>query len=107
MNTNFRFYKNELPKVDSFVMVKILKVEPLGATCKLLEYNGLTGFMPSSQFSRRRIRSIRQVAKAGTEEILQVLDVNPQTGAIDLSKKSILFCPPSYMIAQKFDCVPD
>lgn len=89
MNSDSRFYRNELPHVDSFVMARIIKVEDLGATCELLEYNNMRAFMPSSHFSRRWIKSIRQVAKAGSEEILQVYSVNEGNGTVDLSKKML------------------
>ncbi len=67
MNSDSRFYRNAYPEVDSFVMARIIKVEELGATCELLEYNNMQAFMPSSHFSRRWIKSIRQVAKAADE----------------------------------------
>jgi translation initiation factor 2 alpha subunit (eIF-2alpha) len=70
-------------------MARIVKVEDNGAICELMEYNNLHAYMPVSQFSRRRVRSIRQVAKAGNEEILQVLNVDPTSGAVDLSKKRL------------------
>lgn len=88
-NIHCRFYEKELPDPDSFVMVEITEVGDNGANCRLLEYNGITGFMPTSEFSRRRVRSIRQVAKEGNQEILQVLKVDPRTKNIDLSKKHL------------------
>lgn len=89
MKSNSRFYKNEMPEIDGFVMAKLVKIEPEGARCILLEYNDMEAFMPISQFSRKWMRSIRQVAKAGNEEILQVINIDPNNGAIDLSKKML------------------
>lgn len=89
MNSNSRFYRKKYPEVDTYVMARITKVDDIGATCVLLEYDNMPAFMPISQFSRRWIRSIRQVAKAGNEEILQVLGVNESTGSVDLSKKML------------------
>lgn len=89
MDTNCRFYPNELPDEDSYVMARMLKVDQNGVTCELLEYNNHPAYMPISQLSRKRVKSMRQLAKAGNEEILQVLSVNTKTGAIDLTKKTL------------------
>jgi translation initiation factor 2 alpha subunit (eIF-2alpha) len=90
MKTTCGFYGKELPEPDQLVMVRIIKVEPEGAVCKLLEYDNMTAFMPISQYSRKRIRSIRQVVKKGNEEILQVLNVSTDKCAVDLSKKLLV-----------------
>lgn len=89
MDTHSRFYKNKLPKVDSYVMARIIKVDDEGAECQLMEYDNIPAYMPISQFSSKRLRSIRQVAKAGSEEILRVFNIDQRTGAVDLSKKTL------------------
>jgi translation initiation factor 2 subunit 1 len=89
MKETSRFYREKYPQIDSFVMAEILNVDDLGAECQLLEYGNIPAYMGVSQFSRKWIKSIRQVAKAGSKEILQVIGVNPVTGTVDLSKKMI------------------
>ena len=89
MSTTPRFYRKTLPKVDSFVMALITSVTSEGATCQLLEYGSIPAYMPVTQFTSKWIKSIRQVAKAGSIEILQVLSVNKDTKTIDLSKKQL------------------
>jgi translation initiation factor 2 alpha subunit (eIF-2alpha) len=84
-----RFYRDEYPKIDSFVMAEMVRVDELGAECILLEYGSIPAYMGISQFSGKWIKSIRQVAKTGNKEILQVIGVDPTTGAIDLSKKRV------------------
>ncbi len=117
-----RFYRRQFPVVDEVVMVKILSVTDLGATCCLLEYNDIegllspplsshvkqrltkrerkknkiktknvtntqTGFIASSDYSRKRIRSVKKLMRVGKQEVLQVLRVDEDKGYVDLSKK--------------------
>merc|ERR1711991_1274 len=73
--------------IDEVVMVKILNVTDLGATCCLLEYNDIEGFIASSDYSRKRIRSVKKLMRVGKQEVLQVLRVDEEKGYVDLSKK--------------------
>lgn len=66
---------------------KILQVSDLGATCALLEYNSIEGFIASSDYSRKRIRSVKKLIRVGKQEVLQVLRVDEEKGYVDLSKK--------------------
>jgi len=68
-------------------MTKILNVTDLGATCCLLEYNDIEGFIASSDYSRKRIRSVKKLMRVGKQEVLQVLRVDEEKGYVDLSKK--------------------
>jgi translation initiation factor 2 subunit 1 len=62
-------------------------VTDLGATCCLLEYNNIEGFIASSDYSRKRIRSVKKLMRVGKQEVLQVLRVDEEKGYVDLSKK--------------------
>jgi predicted RNA-binding protein with RPS1 domain len=64
-----------------------LNVTDLGATCCLLEYNEIEGFIASSDYSRKRIRSVKKLMRVGKQEVLQVLRVDEEKGYVDLSKK--------------------
>lgn len=66
---------------------QILNVTDLGATCCLLEYNDIEGFIASSDYSRKRIRSVKKLMRVGKQEVLQVLRVDEEKGYVDLSKK--------------------
>ena len=66
---------------------QILNVTDLGATCCLLEYNEIEGFIASSDYSRKRIRSVKKLMRVGKQEVLQVLRVDEEKGYVDLSKK--------------------
>jgi translation initiation factor 2 alpha subunit (eIF-2alpha) len=72
MESKERFYRRQFPLVDEVVMVKILSVTDLGATCCLLEYNEIEGFIASSDYSRKRIRSVKKLMRVGKQEVLQV-----------------------------------
>jgi hypothetical protein len=47
MESKERFYRRQFPLVDEVVMVKILSVTDLGATCCLLEYSDIEGWQIS------------------------------------------------------------
>jgi len=83
------FYENDLPEKDELIMCKVISIDELGVTCSLLEYNGLEGFLPLSEISRKRIRSILRHVREGQKQVLQVLRVDTDRKLTDLSKKYI------------------
>ncbi len=83
------FYKNTYPDIDDIIMVKIIKVDDMGAECILLEYNNKTAYLPINEFSRRRIKSARQVLRVNNILPLQVIFVDKIKGFIDVSKKHV------------------
>eukprot|EP01091_Cochliopodium_minus_P013312 TRINITY_DN4260_c0_g1_i1.p1 TRINITY_DN4260_c0_g1~~TRINITY_DN4260_c0_g1_i1.p1 ORF type:complete len:327 (-),score=110.79 TRINITY_DN4260_c0_g1_i1:64-1044(-) len=89
INLDCRFYENEYPSKDDLVMVNIVSVDPLGSNVKLLEYNNIEGFVPSSEYSRTRVRSVARLMQVGHNVVLQVTGVDEQNGYIDLSKKFV------------------
>ena len=82
-------------------MVKILNVTDLGAACCLLEYDNIEGFIASSDYSRKRIRSVKKLMRVGKQEVLQVLRVDEEKGYVDLSKKLLT---PKYVVRWRLLC---
>lgn len=54
----------------------------------LLEY-GKEGLLFSSEITLKRVNYINRVLSVGKDEVLQVLNVDPKKGYIDLSKKQV------------------
>jgi translation initiation factor 2 alpha subunit (eIF-2alpha) len=86
-----RYYPNAYPESGDMVMVKIIEIDSdLGiARAELLEYAGLVGMISFAELSRRRIRSIRDHLRLNQQEVVEVIQCNPKTQHIDLSKKHI------------------
>lgn len=85
----FRMYENELPDIDEYVMVKVIKVNNFQAIVELLEYNNKSAMILLSEFSRKRVRSAHRITREGRLEVLQVLNVDKNRGYVDLSKKDV------------------
>ena len=51
-----RFFENEYPEIDEYVMVNVQSIAEMGAYVSLLEYNNKEGMILLSELSRRRIR---------------------------------------------------
>jgi translation initiation factor 2 subunit 1 len=86
---NCRMYENKYPEVDDLVMVEVKSIEEMGAYVHLKEYNDIEGMILLSELSRRRIRSINKIIRAGRQEVVAVLRVDKEKGYIDLSKKRV------------------
>lgn len=84
-----RFYKNEFPEVDDLVMVKVIEVSDISSTVILLEYGDIEGIILHSELSRKKFRSINNVIRVGTKEIMQVTMIDPHKNYINLSKKNL------------------
>jgi len=83
------FYDRKVPDTDELVMVRVHSIDDVGVLCHLLEYNNLEGFLPRSEISRKRMRSVLRHVRTGQKQVLQVLRVDPERGFVDLSKKYI------------------
>lgn len=81
------FYQRQVPEVGELVMCRIDVIDDIGVTCRLLEYNNLEAFLPLTEVSKKRLRSLRKVVKVGNVKVLQVLRSSEQY--IDLSKKHV------------------
>jgi translation initiation factor 2 subunit 1 len=83
------FYENKVPQKDELVMCRVIDIDEMGVICSLLEYNNAEGFLPLSEISRKRIRSVLRHVRVGQKQVLQVLRVDTERGFTDLSKKYI------------------
>uniref|UniRef100_A0A7S1R0L7 S1 motif domain-containing protein n=1 Tax=Neobodo designis TaxID=312471 RepID=A0A7S1R0L7_NEODS len=84
-----RYYENEMPAIGDVVMVKVEKMTDTSCYVRLLEYNNIEGMIPYTELSRRRIRSISQLAKVGRLQIAVVIRLDAEKKYIDLSKKQV------------------
>lgn len=84
-----RFYEAEMPEIGELVMVKVEKMTDTSCYVRLLEYNHIEGMIPYTELSRRRIRSINQLAKVGRLQVAVVIRLDKEKGYIDLSKKQV------------------
>lgn len=91
MNPKFqcRFYENQYPQVDDYVMVTVKHIAEMGAYVSLQEFNGVEGMVLLSELSRKRIRSVNREIRVGKTEIVIVLRVDRDKGYIDLSKRRV------------------
>jgi len=83
------FYERKVPEPEELVMVRVNSIDDMGVLCSLLEYNNLEGFLPLSEISRKRMRSVLRHVRVGQQQVLQVLRVDTERGYTDLSKKYI------------------
>lgn len=58
----------------------ICRITDIGVYVSLLEYNGIQGFIPASELSRRRIRSIPKLVQVGKIEPSVVTRVDEEKG---------------------------
>lgn len=85
----FRFYEQQYPEVEDFVMVEVKRIEEMGAYVLFKEYNDQEGMILLSELSRRRIRSIHKIIRVGRLEVVVVLRVDKEKGYIDVSKRRV------------------
>jgi len=83
------FYDKKVPEPDELVTVRINSIDDVGCMCSLLEYSDLEGFLPMTEVSRKRMRSILRHVRVGQKQVLQVLRVDTERGYVDLSKKYV------------------
>lgn len=58
------------------------QIAEMGAYVKLLEYDNIDGMILLSELSRRRIRSIQKLIRIGRNEVVVVLRVDKEKGAL-------------------------
>lgn len=58
------------------------RIDSIGVYVSLLEYNDIQGFIPASELSRRRIRSIPKLVQVGKIEPSVVTRVDEEKGRI-------------------------
>ncbi len=80
--------KKELPAQGEFVIVKITKVTPHGAYCKLEEY-GVDAYLPISEVSSGWIKNIHEFIREGQQDVAKVIFIDPTKNAVDISLKKV------------------
>jgi translation initiation factor 2 subunit 1 len=83
------FYPTKLPEKDELVTIRIKSIDEISILCSLLEYNNVEGFLPLSELSRTRARTVIRQMRVGQIQVVQVIRVDKEKGYIDLSKKYI------------------
>lgn len=76
----------DLPDVGEFVIVKISKIMPHGAYCKLVEYN-IDSYLPISEVSPGWIKNIHEFIKEGQQDVAKVIFVDREKRSVDISLK--------------------
>jgi translation initiation factor 2 subunit 1 len=84
-------YENKFPEIDDLVMVHVRQVAEMGAYVNLLEYNNIEGMILLSELSRRRVRSIQKIIRAGRNEVVVVLRVDKEKGFAQIIKLQRLY----------------
>ncbi|GAB5365921.1 hypothetical protein AAMO2058_001100000 [Amorphochlora amoebiformis] len=84
-----RMYEEKFPEKDDVVMVTIRRVSEDGVFVSLNEYNNIEGMILLSELSKRRIRSVKSVARIGKTLPCVVIRLDEQKGYIDLSKRRV------------------
>lgn len=83
-----RFYKNEFPKLDDVVYVKVTKQIEAGFYVELLEYDKLEAFISLGEVTRKK-KWIKKAIGVGRRQPLTVLHVDKENKYIDLSKRRL------------------
>ncbi len=81
------YYGTDTPEVGQIVFAKVKKISDISVTCELVEYGGKEAMIPSTELSRRRIKSIHSLVRVGKLEPAVVL--RTEGGYIDLSRKKV------------------
>ncbi len=80
--------KKELPVQGEFVIIKINKVTPHGAYCKLDEY-GIDAYLPISEVSSGWIKNIHEFIREGQQDVAKVIYLDTTKNAVDISLKKV------------------
>lgn len=75
-----------LPDVGEFVIIKITKIMPHGAYCRLSEYN-IDSYLPISEVASGWIKNIHEFIKEGQQDVAKVIFVDREKGSVDISLK--------------------
>ena len=78
------------PSVNDLVVVKVTAIDEVSAHVSLLEYGNIEGMILLSELSRRRMRSVYNFIRIGSEEVVSVLKIDTDKKFIDLSKKQVI-----------------
>jgi translation initiation factor 2 alpha subunit (eIF-2alpha) len=82
-------YNKKFPVVDEVVIAKIDNINELGINVSLIHYDNLKGYISYSEVSRKKKFNVNKILTVGKETHLIVINVDPDKGFIDLSKRTI------------------
>lgn len=60
-----------------------------GAYVQLIEYNNREGLILASNTTIKRKMNVKKILKLGTQDVMQVIEVDKEGGFIDLSKRTV------------------
>lgn len=83
-----------VPEVGSIFEGEVEELAEYGA---FIKFKGKTGLMHVSEFDHRRIENIAEVLKVGDKITFKILDVDPKTGKMKLSRRAITAKPDGTM----------
>ncbi len=78
--------QKEFPDEGEFVIIKITKIMPHGAYCKLTEFN-IDAYLPISEVSSGWIKNIHEFIKEGLQDVAKVIFVDRSKRSVDISLK--------------------
>ncbi len=78
----------ELPDVGEFVIIKISKIMPHGAYCRITEYN-IDSYLPISEVSSGWIKNIHEFIKEGQQDVAKVIFTDKEKRSVDISLKKV------------------
>lgn len=78
--------QKELPDPEEFVIIKITKIMPHGAYCRLTEYN-IDAYLPISEVASGWIKNIHEFIKEGQQDVAKVIFVDREKKSVDVSLK--------------------
>jgi translation initiation factor 2 alpha subunit (eIF-2alpha) len=82
-------YNKKVPVVDEVVIAKIDNIDELGINVSLSHYDNIKGYISYSEVSRKKKFNVNKILTIGKETHLIVINVDPDKGFIDLSKRTI------------------
>ena len=82
-------YNKKFPVIDEIVIAKIDNINELGINVSLIHYDNIKGYISYSEVSRKKKFNINKILTVGKETHLIVINVDPEKGFVDLSKRTI------------------
>jgi len=82
-------YNKKFPVVDEVIIGRIDKIDELGINVSLSHYNNIKGYISYSEVSRKKKFNVNKILTVGKETHLIVINVDPDKGFVDLSKRTI------------------
>lgn len=83
------YYKKKFPSIDDVVIAKVINISEYGIEVKLIEYNGITGFINCGEVSRKKKVNLNKLLTVGKDILVHVIQVDEDKSMIDLSKRTI------------------